>query len=222
MKVRGEINHRPGISQHSSQSSLFALKELTVTLVPAIPSVAGGVGSAHLGGAVPTAFYLSVLRLICYRPGMRLLILVRLFLLVTALGPAAWAGQGKVIKVLPEYLDSQGRNSLSPSLYERDAYQAALRQQPKLRAALCFAVQWRAKKVDWAKVKLRIEMRGAFGNSLRAQTLEGPARKSGWWSNWSKLKLEGEAFRQLGELQAWRATLWEGDQLLAEQCSFLW
>jgi hypothetical protein len=39
-------------------------------------------------------------------------------LLATSLLPAA---EGRVIKVLPHLFDSQGRHSLSPSLYERDA-----------------------------------------------------------------------------------------------------
>ena len=36
------------------------------------------------------------------------------------------------------------------------------------------------------------------------------------------VSLSGEEYQKLGELSAWRATLWEGDRLLAEQKSFLW
>jgi hypothetical protein len=32
----------------------------------------------------------------------------------------------------------------------------------------------------------------------------------------------GEDFKQLGEISAWRVTLWDGAQLLAERKSFLW
>jgi hypothetical protein len=37
------------------------------------------------------------------------------------------AATGRLMKVLPEYLDAKGLTSLSPSLFERDAYQAILR-----------------------------------------------------------------------------------------------
>ena len=37
------------------------------------------------------------------------------------------ARPGKISKVLPHWLDLQGRHTLSPSLLERDAYQAKLR-----------------------------------------------------------------------------------------------
>ena len=40
---------------------------------------------------------------------------------------SAQAATGRVIKVLPQFLDLKGRNSLTPSLYERDVYQNVLR-----------------------------------------------------------------------------------------------
>src|SRR5437899_2397501 len=36
----------------------------------------------------------------------------------------ATAATGRIIKVLPHLLDLQGHHALSPSLYDRDAYQA--------------------------------------------------------------------------------------------------
>lgn len=139
-------------------------------------------------------------------------------------GPTLFAAETKVIKVLPTFLDQKGRQSLAPSLYERDAYQVQLRKNPKERSALRFDVQWKAKSktVDWSKLKLRLEVRGVLGNEIRTQTLEQPATKKGWFSNWSALTLSGEDFKKLGEMVSWRATLWEGDKQIAEQKSFLW
>ena len=37
---------------------------------------------------------------------------------------AATAQTGRVVKVLPLYLDLKGRDAISPSLFDRDAYQA--------------------------------------------------------------------------------------------------
>ena len=45
----------------------------------------------------------------------------------------AGASTGRVFKVLPHFLDTNGVHTLSPSLYERDAYQAHLRQHPEKR-----------------------------------------------------------------------------------------
>jgi len=54
---------------------------------------------------------------------------------------SASAATGKILKVLPQFLDTKGRNSLSPSLYERDAYQVVLREHPERRSAMRFYVE---------------------------------------------------------------------------------
>ena len=132
------------------------------------------------------------------------------------------ASEGKVIKALPQFLDAKGRASLSPSLYERDAYQAYLRKHPAERMALQLEVQWKAGGVDWSRVKLRAELRGVLGNSLHTTTIELPVKKSGLFSSWTNFKIEGDDFQKFGELAAWRVTLWEGDKQLGELQSFLW
>ena len=133
---------------------------------------------------------------------------------------SAGSGSSKVIKVLPTFLDHLGRIAHAPSLYARDAYQAHLRETPALRAGLQFDVQWRARGAG--PVKLRLELRGAAGSKTTSATLEETVTHRGWFANWSKLQLTGEAWKQFGELSAWRASLWSGDKLLAEQKSFLW
>jgi hypothetical protein len=134
----------------------------------------------------------------------------------------ASAGQGKVCKVLPQYLDKKGQTSLSPSLYERDAYQFFLRKHPLLRTGLRLAIEWKAKDVDWEKVKLRAEIRGMRNDTLHTFILEVPARKKGYFSTWSNVEMTAEQFQKLGELVAWRVTLWDGDHQLGKQESFLW
>ena len=136
---------------------------------------------------------------------------------------AAMGGEGKVCKVLPQFLDAKGRQSLSPSLYERDAYQFYLRKHPKERISLRLEVQWKARGLDWGKTKLRAELRGLVTNSLQTVTLEEPIKKgSGFFASWTPLTLGGNDFKKFGELVAWRVTLWEGDRQLSEQESFLW
>src|ERR1700678_3841260 len=127
------------------------------------------------------------------------------------LAPVVRAGEGSVVKVLPQLLDQQGRHALSPSLYERDAYQSHLRKTPTLRGGVRLAVQWKAKKVVWTKLSLRAEMRCLLEDNLHTVTIEEPALKSGHFSNWSEFRIEGPDYKAFGQLVAWRVTLWEGD-----------
>jgi cobalamin-dependent methionine synthase I len=152
----------------------------------------------------------------------RLSFCLTILCLLTLTAPAFAVADAEVIKVLPQFLDTNGLSSLSPSLYERDAYQAWLRKHPAERSGLQLAVQWKAAGVDWSQVKLRAELRGVTGNTVTNITLEMPVQKTGLFSSWTELKLVGADFKKLGELAAWRVTLWEGDKQLAEMQSFLW
>jgi hypothetical protein len=146
------------------------------------------------------------------------------FLLLGFLLPAAavLGAGGKVCKVLPQFLDNKGRNSLSPSLYERDAYQHYLRARPGLRRSLRLQVLYKARDLNWEQARLRAELRGLRTNSLETISLEQPVKKSGWFGNWAHFDITGDAYEKFGELAAWRVTLWEGDRQLSEQESFLW
>jgi hypothetical protein len=138
-------------------------------------------------------------------------------------GLSAQAATGRVLKVLPHFLDSQGRNARSPSLYDRDAYQFFLRGNPEKRSAIRFDVQWKAKGPFGDPLKLRVELRGVVqGNVPKQHVLECPLERPGHFSLWSGLSLSGDDYKQFGEVTAWRATLWENDRLLGEQKSFLW
>jgi len=131
----------------------------------------------------------------------------------------AMAASAKIIKVLPSYLDREGRQSISPSLYDRDAYQAHLRKTPQERSGIRFDVQWRS--AERSPLKLRVEVRGGKGNELTQVVLEGTVGQTGF-SKWTALTLSGDAYKKFGELAAWRATLWQGEKLVNEQKSFLW
>jgi hypothetical protein len=145
--------------------------------------------------------------------------------LVVAMGCvcSAHAATGRVVKVLPHFVDRQGKIALSPSLYERDAYQAVLRQNPDQRSGLRFDVQWKAKGPVWQPLKVKLELRGiAQGDLPKRLVIEKTVEKKGWLSRWASLELTGEAYKEFGEVTAWRVTLWEGDWPLGEVRSFLW
>src|SRR4029078_13257188 len=133
------------------------------------------------------------------------------------------AATGRVMKVLPQFIDLKGRNSLSPSLYDRDAYQAHLRQHPGARSAMRFEVEWKSRSPIWEALKLRLQMSGvAQGNVTKELALEIPVEPSGWFGRWDTIPLTAEQYKDLGEVTAWRVSLWEGEQFLGEQKSFLW
>lgn len=145
------------------------------------------------------------------------------WLLLVALAVPGSAASGRVIKVLPHLLDREGRHTLSPSLYERDAYQARLRQHPEERSGIRFDVQWKTRSPAFGALKLRVELRGtAPGGVPRQLVLEQEVKPSHWFSHWANLTLTGEGYQQLGEVTAWRVSLWDEDELLGDQKSFLW
>jgi hypothetical protein len=153
---------------------------------------------------------------------MRHVLRILVAVAVLTLGPSIALGTG-IIKVLPEFLDLKGRNALSPSLYERDAYQATLRDHPERRSGMRFYVQWKGPKAVWEPLLVRVELRGiAEGRLPRQTSLEQQLPNRGGSSHWVELTLNGEAYKNFGSVTAWRVTLWEGQTLIGRQQSFLW
>jgi hypothetical protein len=133
------------------------------------------------------------------------------------------AATGRVIKVLPQLLDLKGQHAISPSLYDRDAYQAYLRVHTNEVSGMRFAVQWKTSGETAGPLKLRMEIRGTVqGQSPPKTTIEQEVKPGGWFSHWASLPLTGVDYKKIGEVTAWRATLWDGDKLISEQKSFLW
>ena len=148
---------------------------------------------------------------------MRIAILVLLGLIAHA--PPAEAAAAKIKKVLIHYLDKDGRHTTAPSLYERDAYQAHLRAHPEERFALRADIHWRG---PTRPLTLRVQLRGTQGERVTTAEITEKITPHSGWARWSRLPLKGEAYREFGELIAWRVTVWDGENLLAEQKSFLW
>jgi len=132
------------------------------------------------------------------------------------------AATGRIIKVLPQRLDLQGRHALSPSLFERDAYQAVLQRNPRQCSGLRYAVQWKTKGAGGASLRLRAELLTSKTTQDEPLVIERAVQAKTGWSRWTSLPLDGDAFKQAGDVIAWRITLWDDATLLAEQKSFLW
>lgn len=129
---------------------------------------------------------------------------------------------GRVVKVLPLFLDLKGNEALSPSLFDRDAYQASLRRHADQCSAIRFDVLWKASKAGNVELKLRVELRGIGRNGMPRQATLEQAVAPHFFRHWNSLTLGGGDYKNFGELVAWRVTLWSEDQLLGEQKSFLW
>ena len=144
---------------------------------------------------------------------MRLILLTFIFLATFISAHAA-----EVVKVLPFFLDTDGRIAKSPSLFDRDAYQAYLRAHTNDVSGLRYDVQCRTEE----KAKLRLELRGiGEGSKPKIKILEAEVA-AGSFNNWTEIKLTGDDYKNFGAVLAWRATLWSSDKQLSEQKSFLW
>jgi hypothetical protein len=138
--------------------------------------------------------------------------------------------EARIIKVLPSLLDAEGRASIHPSLYERDAYQALLRKESSKVAGLRFDILWTARPASpgtaASPVVLKLELRGSsHGKDARAGNtvvVERPIPRSQMGRAWSQVVLGPDEFRRVGEVSAWRATLLRNDHVIATTQSFLW
>lgn len=154
---------------------------------------------------------------------MRRFVLLLLMVSCMAAGLTAQAATGRVLKVLPHFLDQQGRVAVAPSLYERDAYQVVLRDHPEKRSGMRFDVHYKVRGKATAPLKLRVELRGIARGELPQQlVLETTVDRTGWFGRWTGLRLAGDEYLSFGEVTAWRVTLTEGGRVLSEETSFLW
>ena len=132
------------------------------------------------------------------------------------------APAGRVVKVLPLFLDLKGHDAISPSLFERDAYQALLRRETNAVSGVRFDVWWGAQRAGTEPLQLRAELRGIATNGLPRLTVLETNVVPGRFRRWTSLTLNGQRWKDFGSLIAWRVTLWNGDRMLGEQKSFLW
>jgi hypothetical protein len=131
------------------------------------------------------------------------------------------AADFQVMKVLPHLLDQAGRHMVSPSLFERDAYQDWLRSNPDQQSGIRYDIHWRARKPGEYVLKLELLGRVEQGRPNR-KTVEAKVSSESSKSRWSALSLIGDPYQEFGAIVAWRVSLWQGDQLLAKHQSFLW
>jgi hypothetical protein len=153
---------------------------------------------------------------------MRRLLTVLLLLASFSTAFASDIERGRIVKMLPLFLDLKGQDATSPSLLDRDAYQAYLRVQTNEVSAVRFDFLWQVKNPSVKKYTLRVELRGIGEGGKPTRTALEQEAAPGRWGSWNSLTLGGADYKNFGSLIAWRATLWRGNELLSEQKSFLW
>lgn len=155
------------------------------------------------------------------------LILISLCLWGNSLTVAETAADAKPVavikKTLRHLLDTQGRHTQSPSLLDRDAYQAHLREHPEEVTGLRYELQIKYSSRPLAPLTIRVEIRHGKAADIQTTTHETKFEPAGRRrSQWARLTIEGEDFQALGDIIAWQVTLWDGESKVASDESFLW
>jgi len=148
---------------------------------------------------------------------MRFLALMGLLAMVAGCGTLRSVSGDGLVKVLPHFLDEAGQHSQGPLLLDRDVYQAELRSSPELIKAVRYDVNW----YGGGELKLRLEVRSSKAN-VKPLILEQTVQANRLRSHWTALEIDPEQYAALGQPESWRVTLWRGDEMVAEQKSFLW
>jgi hypothetical protein len=157
----------------------------------------------------------------------RVILFLPLFLLVALAGnlradSASDPITGRVVKVLVLLMDTNSAVAPSPSLFDRDAYQAYLLAHTNDISGVRLDVCWSARHARGTNLKLRVELKGIGANGIPTQSILEQTITPRLFHHWTSLTLDGQDYKHFGVLGAWRATLWNGGQLLGEQESFLW
>jgi len=71
-------------------------------------------------------------------------------------------------------------------------------------------------------VTIRLEVRTSQKYEVTPLVKEQPMKSTGLFSRWTAVTLDGDTFHEMGQVIAWRVTLWRAGQQIAEQKSFLW
>lgn len=129
---------------------------------------------------------------------------------------------GRIMKVLPHLVDLEGRVAVAPSLFQRDAYQAQLRQNPELVSTIRYDVNCKVSGRSRGTLALRLALRTTLRPESSPIVLETPVKRGVFGRSWQSLKLDPELYRAAGQVLAWRIELLDNGTVIGAQQSFLW
>jgi len=148
---------------------------------------------------------------------MRFFGLVFFLLVVAGCWTAKKSSGTGIIKVLPHYLDNEGQHTDGPTLLHRDVYQKKLKGNPDLVHGVRYDVNWRGR----GEITLRLELRSSKPDS-KPMTVEQKVGSGLVRAQWTPILVEAKTYRSFGQPEAWRVSLWRGEEMLGEQVSFFW
>ncbi len=145
-------------------------------------------------------------------------------LLLGTIGVLALCGAGcgslqqapGLVKVLPHFLDQYGRHTTGVTLTERDVYQLELRKDPAAIHGVRYNVNWIGQGETTVRLELRSTKAGVEPLVLE-QTVTPNTRRT-----WTQFLIDRATYQNFGQPESWRVTLWQADEQIAEQTSFLW
>lgn len=148
---------------------------------------------------------------------MRLLVLIAVSALITGCSTMrTWTGTG-IVKVLPHYLDAAGNSTDGPTLLHRDVYQQHLRGNPELVKGVRYDVNWHGRQNVTFRLELRSTKAGVDPLVINKEASAGVRV-----THWTFIHIDEAAYTAFGQPEAWRVSVWDGDEMLDEEVSFLW
>lgn len=153
---------------------------------------------------------------------MRNIAIVFMFIGLLVLPTESALAEGKIYKVLPHLLDLKGKHTSSPSLFERDAYQEFLKENPSLISGIGFDIHWKCPSGHERDLNIVMEIRGSknYQASPTRKIIKAKAKK--YFKTWSRITLSNKEMESIGKIVAWKVSLMEGNETLTEHFSFLW
>lgn len=129
-----------------------------------------------------------------------------------------------VKKVNHEFLDLEGNaTGIIGSFAAKARYQREIESTSQV-SGMRFHVLWKAESSPSKGLTVKLETRGLDGNS-------GKETRQFWVKSYpigssldgtTVFDITGESWKKQGKMMAWRATLLQGDAVMAERKSFLW
>jgi hypothetical protein len=128
-----------------------------------------------------------------------------------------------VLKVNRTLLDQFGHETdVVGDLQGQAAYQYDLRHDPFRQRGARFHIKWKApRRAERIRLVLDLQGLNPANESTRATVAAHQPDMDGW-AEWTTLDIKGQQFKKLGEIMAWRVTLYSGDQVMAELPSANW
>ena len=128
-----------------------------------------------------------------------------------------------ILKVNRVLLDEKGyETDVVGNLKEEADYQFLLRHEPTKQQGVRFHIKWKAPR-HARSLRLQVEIRGLNAQNQTTSDVESLSlEENEGWAGWSTLEVTEKKFKKLGQITAWKITLFSGGQAKAVLPSANW